>query len=199
MFLPGKVMERLREIRMPGADGASIPLVAHEDTLYLSRSFPEPAPAPKKVPLYLLIGLLVGGGVLAAAWSGRKGLFLAAGGLVALLTGLAGALLLFLMAFTDHSVTYGNENAFLLSFLALLLAIVLRPAIHGNLGARRLAAGLAVAIGGVALCAVLIKLTPYGNQDTWELVALLLPIDLALAVGTLLALGGPTWKPPRGR
>lgn len=198
MFLPAKVMERLREIRVPGMEGATIPLVALEDTLYVSSAFPEPAPAPRKIPLYLVIGVLVGAGVLATAWSGRKRLFLAVGGLVALLTGLAGAVLLFLMAFTDHSVTYGNENAFLLSFLALLLAAVLRPAIHGNSGARRLVAGLAIAIAGLACCAVLIKLTPFGHQDDWELIALLLPIDLALAVGTLLSLGGPSWRPPRG-
>ena len=102
------------------------------------------------------------------------------------------------MSFTDHSVTYGNENAFLLSFLALLLAAVLRPAVHGSVGARRLAGGLAVAIAGLALCAVLIKLTPFGHQDDWEMIALLLPVDLALAVGTLLAMAGPSWRPPKG-
>jgi hypothetical protein len=198
MFLPGKVTERLRELRMPGADGATIPLVALEDTLYLSTSFPEHVPAPRKIPLYLGLGLLVAASLLGAAWSGRKWIFLAVGGLVALVTGLGGSLLLFLMGFTDHSVTYGNENAFLLSFLALLLAAVLRPAIHGREGARRLASALALAIMGIALCAVLIKVTPFGRQDDWELIALLLPIDLALGLGTLLALRGPSWRPPRG-
>lgn len=198
MFLPGKVTDRLREIRIPAADGGTIPLVAVEDTLYLSKAFQEHAPAPRKVPLYLGIGVLVAAALLGAAWSGRKGLFLAVGALVALVTGLGGSLLLFLMGFTDHSVTYGNENAFVLSFLALLLAIALRPAIHGREGARRLASGLALAIMGIALCAVLVKATPFGHQDNWELIALFLPIDLALGAGTLLALRGPSWRPPRG-
>src|SRR5689334_347442 len=63
------------------------------------------------------------------------------------------ALLTFLMGFTDHAVTYGNENALLVSFLALLLAFVLRPASHGSPRAGRLASGLAVAVGGLAVVA----------------------------------------------
>jgi len=91
------------------------------------------------------------------------------------------------MWFTDHAVTYGNENAFLVSFLALLLAAVLRPAMYGNLRARRLAAGLAGGIAVFALWALLFKLTLWGRQDNWELIALFLPIDLGLAAGTMLA------------
>jgi hypothetical protein len=187
MFLPGKVADRVRELRVTHADGSTTPLVVREDTLYASRRFAEPLPAPRKTPACLAIGVAVGALLVAAGRARGRMPFLASGGLVALLLGLGGALLLFLMSFTDHSVTYGNENALLVSFLALLLAAVLRPALHGNARARRLAAGLAVAVAGIALCAVLIKVTPWARQDDWELIALLLPIDLGLAAGTLLA------------
>jgi hypothetical protein len=190
MFLPGKVADRLRELRITQADGGVGPLVAREDTLYASRRFGEPAPAPRKVPLYLAIGVAVGALLVLAGRAKGRLPFLAGGGLIALLLGLGGALLVFLMSFTDHSVTYGNENAFLVSWVALLLAAVLRPALSGNPRARRLAAGLAVAIAGMALVAVLIKVTPWARQDDWELIALLLPVDLGLAAGTVLALRG---------
>src|SRR5690348_2410300 len=102
------------------------------------------------------------------------------------------------MGFTDHAVTYGNENALLVSFLALILAFVLRPAMHGARAAGRLASGLALAVAGLGVVALLLKGGMPGHQDTWETLALLLPIDLGLALGTFYALSGPTWRPPRG-
>ena len=197
MFLPVRMMERLRTIQVEGADSAPTWLVAAEDTLYLSSRFTEPAGGERKVPLYLALGALVGVGLASLGYFGRVRGFLVVGAFVALVVGLAGALLTFLMGFTDHAVTYGNENALLLSFLSLLLAPVLRPAIAGAPRAQRLALGLGVAIGGLALIALGLKAFPFARQDDWEMIALFLPIDLGLAVGTVLSLNGPRWRPPR--
>lgn len=197
MFLPVRMMERLREVSLPATDSTTRRLVISEDTLYLSARFSEPAATPRKTALYLAIGLGIGAMLVLLGWAKQRGLFLVVGALVALLLGLGGLLLLFLMGFTDHAVTYGNENALLVSFLALLLAVVLRPALAGKPQAERLATALAIAVAGTALAAVLIKVTPWGHQDTWETIALLLPGDLGLAVGTILAIGGPRWRPPK--
>lgn len=197
MFLPVRTMEELRHVTVPGPDGAPIPLVTSEDTLYQSRRFSEPAEASRKVPLYLAIGAGIGLLLVGVGRLRRPRLFLAVGALVALVLGLGGGLLVFLMGFTDHTVTYGNENALLVSFLALILAIALRPALHGAPRAGRLASGTALAIAGLALVALLLKVALPGHQDTWETLALLLPIDLGLALGSLYALSGPTWRPPR--
>ena len=197
MFLPVRTMEELRHLKVPGPDGAPMPLVTSEDTLYRSARFSEPADPPLKVPLYLGLGAALG---LLLAWVGRlrrPRLFLVVGALVALILGLGGALLVFLMGFTDHAVTYGNENALLVSFLALFLAVALRPALAGSPRAGRLASALALAIAGLALVALLLKVILPGHQDTWETLALLLPVDLGLALGTFYALSGPTWRPPR--
>jgi hypothetical protein len=199
MFLPVRMMERIREVSVPATDSTTRRLVVAEDTLYLSSRFSEPAATPQKTTLYLAIGLGIGGMLLLLGWAKQRGLFLVVGALVALVLGLGGLLLLFLMGFTDHAVTYGNENALLVSFLALLLAVVLRPALAGRPQAERLATALALAVAGTALAAVLIKVTPWGHQDTWETIALLLPIDLGLAAGTILAIGGPRWRPPVGQ
>ena len=197
MFLPVRMMERIRGISLRAPDGRRMPLVAATDTLYLSARFAEPSGGARRTPLYLAVGVAVGLLLVAAGRARRPRLFLVLGGLVALLLGLGGALLTFLMGFTDHAVTYGNENALLVSFLALLLAFVLRPATHGVPRAGRLASGLAVAVMGLAVVAVLLKVVLPGHQDTWETMALLLPIDLGLGLGTLYAISGPTWRPPR--
>ncbi|HEX7918168.1 MAG TPA: DUF4105 domain-containing protein, partial [Gemmatimonadales bacterium] len=199
MFLPVRMKDRLPGVTLRAPDGSRVSLVTATDTLYLSGRFAEPSDGTRRTPLYLAVGVAVGLLLVAAGRARRPGLFLPVGGLVALLLGLGGALLTFLMGFTDHAVTYGNENALLVSFLALLLAFVLRPATHGSPRAGRLASGLAVAVGGLALVAFLLKLVLPGHQDTWETMALLLPIDLGLAFGTLYAVSGPTWRPPRGQ
>jgi hypothetical protein len=199
MFLPVKVMERLRTLQVTGPTGAMQPLVSREDTLYFSQHFAEPALAARKVPLYLGAGVVLGGLLVLVGLYGPPRAFLVVGGLFALLIGLGGGLLAFLMTFTDHAVSYGNENALLLSFLTLFLAVVLRPAIAGAPKAQRLAQGLAVAVAGLAVAAFLIKLFPFARQDDWEMLALFLPIDLGLAAGTTFAFNGPRWRPPRGQ
>ena len=197
MFLPVRTMEHLRAVQITGPAGLQVPLVSAEDTLYASQRFTEPAEAARKVPLYAGVGLTVGILLLLIGMHGSSRAFLVVGALFALLIGLGGALLTFLMVFTDHAVTYGNENALLLSFLALILALVLRPAIAGAPRAQRLARGLAVAVAGLALTALLIKAFPFARQDDWEMLALFLPIDLGLAAGTIFSFNGPRWRPPR--
>jgi hypothetical protein len=153
--------------------------------------------APRKLPLYLTLGVALGALLVLVGMYGPPRAFLVIGGLFALLIGLGGALLTFLMTFTDHAVSYGNENALLLSFLTLVLAAVLRPAIAGAPRPQRLAQGLAIAIAGLALAALAIKLLPFGRQDDWEMLALFLPVDLGLAAGTVFSFNGPRWRPPK--
>ena len=197
MFLPVRVMEELRTLRIPDSTGVLVPVVASEETLYVSRHFPEPTDGSKRTRLFLAAGILIGAVLAGLGYAGWSKAFLAVGGLVALLVGLGGTVLTFLMGFTDHSVTYGNENALLLSFLTLILAFTLRSAIGGAPRAQRLLQGLAVAVAGLALMALVITATPWGHQENWEMIALFLPVDLGLALGSVLALNGPKWRPPR--
>jgi hypothetical protein len=198
MFLPVRTMEELRHVTVPGPDGTPVALVTAEDTLYRSARYSEPVDAPRKLPLYLAIGGGLGLLLVVTGRLRRPRLFLALGALVALVLGLGGALLVFLMGFTDHAVTYGNENALLVSFLALILALALRPALDGSRKGGRLASASAVAVAGLALVALLLKVVLPAHQDTWETLTLLAPIDLGLALGTFYALSGPTWRPPKG-
>lgn len=183
MFLPVRMMERMRGIAVTGPDGARRPLVAREDTLYLSTRYTEPAPAARIPGTFLVTGLLLGAllwgvGRRAPRWAGVAGLALAG-----LLLGVAGGLLAFLMTVTDHAVTYGNQNAWPLTLLPFPLAVLLRPAVAGKARAARWARGLAVAVVCLAAGALVVKLLPVARQDDLETLALLLPLDVGFALG----------------
>ncbi|MBK8004385.1 MAG: DUF4105 domain-containing protein [Gemmatimonadetes bacterium] len=61
MFLPLKLREYLREVRVPDSTGALVPLVRAERTLYESDAYPVPDAPPAWLPWYLLAGVALGG------------------------------------------------------------------------------------------------------------------------------------------
>ncbi len=61
MFLPLKLRDSIRRVRVRAPDGHLIPLVASERTYYASTRPPEPTRPPERTWMYLLIGLLIGG------------------------------------------------------------------------------------------------------------------------------------------
>ena len=198
MFLPVRTMEQLRLITVAGPDGTPVPLVASEDTLYASSRFTEPTEPARRVPLYLAIGSAIGALLLGLGWGEQRKAFLLVAGLVALLLGLGGSLLAFLMLVTDHAVTYGNLNVLLVDPAALLLAFTLGPALAGSRWARRPAFVWAGTVGVLAVSALLTGVFSAAGQDLRETTALFLPIDLGLALGSWFAIGGVRWRPPRG-
>ena len=122
MFLPEKVQERVREIRVPGADGREVPLVKAEGRmLEFDRFHVDPAP-PRWGALWLGVGallalLIVTGRV--RAWAGVAGRLVTTGWL--LVTGVGGLVLLFLWFVSYHVATVWNLNLFYCSPVSLLL------------------------------------------------------------------------------
>ncbi|PKM01713.1 MAG: hypothetical protein CVV17_06700, partial [Gammaproteobacteria bacterium HGW-Gammaproteobacteria-7] len=120
MFLPAKVQQRVRELRVPDGRGGEMPLVLREDTLLAVGAFAVESGRPD------WSGPLFGAGVLIALAS-LTGMIRGAGGipgrLVAgawlLTSGIGGGILLFLWFATDHRAATGNLNLLLLSPLAL--------------------------------------------------------------------------------
>ena len=99
---------------------------------------------------------------------------------------LAGALglLLVLAWFTDHDFIHRNLNLFHMSPLALLLAPAMLAAVLGRgrfaFDAGRVATGLAVAIAALSVATALLQLTPLLHQGNAEVIAVALPVNLAL-------------------
>ncbi|MBA2626637.1 MAG: DUF4105 domain-containing protein [Gemmatimonadales bacterium] len=185
-FLPLALREQVRGISLPGADGMPVPLVRSERTVYLSTTPDPPAEPPRWAPVYLAIGLVVGGllvllgrGAAAASPGAAAGLAVA-GGLWGLISGLLGTILAGLWAFTDHVAAYANENLFQLDPLALGLAVLVPAAVLSARSNGRRAMALSAATLAVALLGLTFKLWPGRHQVNDIVLALALPIHLGL-------------------
>jgi len=197
MFLPLKLHEYLRTATTTDSAGVVVPLVSSERTIFQSDRFPVPDRPPEWWPGFLGLGLLLGG---LMAWGGRAGGRLAIArrlfGLVgtgwALLTGVAGAILAGLWAFTDHVMAGRNENVLQCTLLALALGLLLPWMIGGKGWARRSGTALALAVGALSLLGLLLKLLPIFDQVNGQILALTVPANLGLAAGVWWYTHSPT-------
>lgn len=186
MFLPLALRERARSVTVPDADGVPRPLVASEETLYLSTGDPPPDAPPTWWPRYLAAGLLVGAllaftGRRRAAGGAPRSVFVLLAMLWALVAGLAGVALAYLWLFTAHVTSYANENLLHLFPLSLALVALIPLAVRrtGSLAAAR---RIALSVAILSLFGLALKLVP-GSQVNGEIIALALPIHLGLVAG----------------
>jgi len=115
-FVPMHLAASLRHAN----NGAGRPLVAEELELLPHRLDPEPAETPPRWWPWLLAGLLIGG---AMAWTGRRVPRATAAIAVPFwfVSGVLGALMLFIWLATEHRFGWANYNLLLMSPLAWLL------------------------------------------------------------------------------
>jgi hypothetical protein len=186
MFLPEKVHEQVRELRIEGDGGAPRPLVLSERVLYqaVGRASDREVP-PTWIPGFLLIGASIAAALVLLARSAPRSpaarfAFAALGGVWSLLIGVGGLLLLGLWAFTNHTIADRNENVFQFVPLALPL-VLLVPALAYRVGwSRRPARILAAAVAVVSVLGLLLQLLPGLDQVNGEIIALMLPVNVAL-------------------
>lgn len=193
-FIPMRLRDAVRIVKVPGAGGGMVPLVADE------RGMSPPPGATRVVEaraasdhtrrnlfagvafaaILLLLRLLMRGQRW-AAW------LLALLGLVwSLVCGTLGVVLVLAWLATKHVFWAWNENLLLLSPLSLLLVILIPAALLAGRALRRarVVAGIVVAMGIAALA---LSMTPAG-QPNLEIVALALPVHVALAFALFLYL-----------
>ncbi len=193
-FLPGELESMVGDATWKDAGGQPQPLVAEERVWFQATRAEPPEEVPAYGPWLLLLGLAFAGVALALSyWSRRR-----AGGtlprvffglwhaFVGLLFGLPGLVLFLMWQFTEHTVTWRNENLLLANPLTLLalplgLALAFRRRWAGHL-LRSVWAFLA----GTSVLAVLLKLLPMFDQDNWRLIALLLPVNLGMAAASVM-------------
>jgi len=190
MFLPLKLRDYLRDVRVPDSAGAMVPLVKNEETLYESHAYPVPDTPPRWGLALLAIGTVMGMAFWWGGFSGRRrrvarALLLVGGSFWALVTGVAGLIMAGMWAFTDHAVAGGNENVLQCSVAALGLAAVLPFALGDRPWALRTARGFALLVGGLSLLGLLIKLLPWFVQANGQVLALFVPANLGLMAGIL--------------
>lgn len=194
-FLPDELERQVAEMQVVGADGQKHPLVARAFSLYTAQGRPAlPEQPPKYAPVMLLMGLVFGGiAVGLALWGRRSGgrapriLLGLQNVLVGLVFGIPGFALFIMWLFTDHTVTYRNENLFLanpLTVLAIPLGIQL---MLGSRKAPERMRRLWWVLAGLGVLGLVLKVLPPFDQDNWRLIALILPISLGMAGAFTLA------------
>jgi hypothetical protein len=186
MFLPMALHDRLAEIRVPDEAGRMVPLVISDRQAVRSTRPPEPASAPAWIPGYAVAGLALGGLLAflasraARSRAARFG-FAAVGGLWLLFAGTGGWILAGLWTLTDHSIAYRNENILQLSPLALPLVLLLPALAYGARWAARPAWLLAAAVAALSVLGFVLQPLPGIDQVNGWVIALAMPVNLALA------------------
>jgi hypothetical protein len=183
MFVPMRMRDRLREVRVTGPNGRPASLVAEERQVYVARRASELQRTPPLLKRYAIAGaiaalVIAGLGLLSAvAWGAPLAVVSAAWSLAC---GIGGLLLLFLWVGTHHLFAYRNENLLHLNPLALALAVVAPLAVYRP-RARPRARWLAVAVVAISLVGFVLKPVPGFDQDNLFVIVLVLPGHLALA------------------
>ncbi|MEP6620538.1 MAG: DUF4105 domain-containing protein [bacterium] len=189
-FIPMRLRDAVRKVRIPQQDGTSVPLVEREWTLPVPAGITplvEAPVAPRLTPALALLGIMLGAVVVvlrlliprnrAAAW----GLAMV-GSTWSLITGLIGVVLLFAWLATRHYYWSGNENVLVLTPLSLILVPLTPMALLGRRSERteQIARVIAALVMMLALFGVVMALIP-GGQESRAIVALFAPVHLALA------------------
>lgn len=201
MFLPLKMRDWVRRVSISGPDGQLHPLVRSERTIFESSAPTPPAAPPKWLLRYLALGVVAGGAIWILAEFARAnpvarfGFLVLVGGWGAL-AGLGGLVLAGLWGLTDHVMARCNENLLQLNPLALLLLPASRAVLRPGSRARHWAT-VALVVAGLSALGLLLKALPGFRQVNGPLIALALPIHLAIAAACWRAQQGALAVPGR--
>jgi hypothetical protein len=175
-FLPVQLMGYMKDFKIDGR-----PLVLREFLVNEAARGPEPTTAPALWKGLVPIGLGLAGLLLVLSFILRARIATATGvALVAGIMGIVGLLIFLLATVTDHVAAHANENMWMLNPVWLVVAVALtRGVIKRRIGS---VAKWSVLIGaGLGLCAVLMHLSGLSRQPNWDVIGLLLPVQLVMA------------------
>ncbi len=192
MFLPGKLQEQVREMSIPGPAGHPVPLVRSEQVLYeaVDRAA-EPVIAESALGRYFFTGVALAALLLVLGWAGSgQGVWSSLGrfgfssmaALWTILIGGGGLLLAALWGLTNHSIAFRNENLLQFNPLALPLVLLLPALAFRARWAERPALWLSSALALASVLGMLLQTLPWFEQVNGEIIALVLPVHLALAL-----------------
>lgn len=190
MFLPMRMRESLRSVRVSRPGGVDVPLVKREMEIWNATRPPEASSPPKDLPVYLAIGVAIAavlavlGGLVGRRQSARG--FAVAAGTWHLMIGIAGTGLAALWLFTAHVFSYRNENLLQANSLSLVLAFTLfaaaRKAPRGSAEIGSLTRKLALVVTALSLVGLVIQLLPAFYQVNGEIIGLMLPANVVTAL-----------------
>ncbi|MGM0558450.1 MAG: DUF4105 domain-containing protein [Myxococcota bacterium] len=195
MFLPIRLENWVKELEYENKDGEMVPLAGEERVFYDSGRPPLPDEPLTRWPYWLVVGVVLGGLALLAGRRRQsnpedRGARIGHGlmqTLVGLSIGVLGLGLFVMASFTDHQVTYWNENLFLsnpLTFLALPLGLMVT---FGSERAERWLPKVWYVCAALAVLLLPLKLLPSFDQGNLLPIVFMLPVVLGAAGGAHLA------------
>jgi len=195
MFLPTELERNVAALRYRDETGRDRPLVS-ESVVYFDAPR-QRLVADRASPIWfraLIPGVILGlPALLFGILLRRRGkwrLFGLYSALVGLIVGLPGGALFFMSTFTDHTITYANENLFLANPLGLAaVPLGLLAAFGRSSRSRRLLQLFWLLLSAVACLYLLLKLFPFFDQSNGAAVATILPVLFGFAAAAAL-----TWK-----
>jgi hypothetical protein len=185
MFLPVRMAIDLRTVKVADSLGNQIPLVRSESTLFVAGRAPEPVTAPNYLPLFVGIGIAYAAVLVMlvrSADGGSRGAMFGATALAtlwSLVAGIGGLALIFAWGFTRHYFMGRNENLMQFDPLSIVMIALIPLCIYA-----RKAQSRAVKLGGwiaaISLFGFIAQGIPFFYQKNGEIIALALPINLAV-------------------
>ena len=185
MFLPVRMANDFRTVTVADSTGNQIPLVKSETAIFTAGRPPEPSTAPGYLWLFVAVGLLYAAILVLLVRGAESGNRLALFGATALATvwtivaGVGGLALLFAWVFTKHYFMGRNENLLHFDPLSIALVVLVPLSIYTLRGVSR-ALKLAGFIALLSLFGFVAQGIPLFDQKNGEVVALALPINLAV-------------------
>lgn len=196
MFLPMRLRDVVGSLRIRDAQGKMVPLVVREQRVFTATRPPERDAPPHWLMGFLAAGLALAGAIALLAHAARRSAAARAGLAVLavawlLFAGVAGLVLLGLWGVTDHAIAYRNLNLLQLSPLALPLVVLVPALAFGKRWARRGAVRLALVVAALSVLGLLLEVFPWLHQANGEIIALALPVNLAVAWAAWRLAGEP--------
>lgn len=190
MFLPRALHDFVGSLQVSdSAGGAPHPLVRGERVLFQSTREAEHEAPPNLTAWLLPIGLVVAGffaWLAGRAYAGSRGARITAAIAMCvwcIVAGLLGVVLTLLWTVTDHIFAHRNENLLIFNPLWLVLAVLVAMTVWRGT-ASKITYGLARALAGLCVVALVVHLVLLSRQTNLALIALALPPALVIAWAT---------------
>lgn len=191
MFLPSEMERVLDNFTYVDNEGNSQKFVKKKYIYYKSKTVPEvPETAPKNWPYTLALGILLG--IIPIfivwfpnfSWKQKRIIYGVYNAVVGLCFGFIGTVLVFMSFFTDHTVTYYNENIVLANPSTLLITLFGLLLAIGKLKRMGWLYYTWLTLFLIGISAPLAKLLPPFDQDNWQAITLILPIIIGFTISS---------------
>ena len=179
MFIPMKVRDHVRNLRVPDETGKLVPFVLSERVLFQAQRTPERTSPPLAFIPLGLIGIVLGGGLFMLWKRGSRAtipLVIAVGGLMTVF----GLALLYLRFMTPHVAAYHNTNLFVYNPLWIVILIALAVATRVS-RARRFVFVLSTIVGALAAFGLIAPFLPGLRQGSFAVIVMAAPLALVAA------------------